>query len=326
MQRRRSSGLATIIGSALVVAFLAACGGSGDQKAAAGSPNASSASGGADLTGAGATFPYPIYSKWFADYAAKTGVKINYQSIGSGGGIRQLTEGTVDFGASDAPMSDEEHGESSRAPVLHVPTVLGAVVITYNVPGVTQPLKLDGDVIAEIFLGKITKWNDAARSPRSIPASSCPRTDILVVHRSDGSGTTYIFTDYLDGREPDVGQGARQRARRCSGPSASAARATRAWRARSSRRRARSAMSSWRMPSRTSCRTRRCKNAAGKFVDPTRRVGHGGGAGAAGEAAAQDGLPRLDRERARARPRIRSRRSRTCSSTRRTPMPRRARS
>jgi phosphate transport system substrate-binding protein len=150
---------------------------------------------GADLTGAGATFPYPIYSKWFADYAAKTGVKINYQSIGSGGGIRQLTEGTVDFGASDAPMSDDEQAKL-KVPVLHVPTVLGAVVITYSLPGVDKALKLNGDVLAKIFLGQIVKWNAAPIAALN-PGVKLPSNDILVVHRSDGSGTTYIFTDYL---------------------------------------------------------------------------------------------------------------------------------
>jgi phosphate transport system substrate-binding protein len=150
---------------------------------------------GADLTGAGATFPYPIYSKWFADYAAKTGVKINYQSIGSGGGIRQLTEGTVDFGASDAPMTDDEQAKL-KTPVLHVPTVLGAVVITYSVPGVDKPLKLNGDVLAKIFLGDIVKWNAGPIAALN-PGVKLPGNDILVVHRSDGSGTTFIFTDYL---------------------------------------------------------------------------------------------------------------------------------
>jgi phosphate transport system substrate-binding protein len=150
---------------------------------------------GADLTGAGATFPYPIYSKWFADYATKTGVKINYQSIGSGGGIRQLTEGTVDFGASDAPMSDAEQAKL-KIPVLHIPTVLGAVVITYNVPGVTQPLKLSGPVLAQIYAGTVTQWNAKAITDLN-PGVKLPTQDILVVHRSDGSGTTYIFSDYL---------------------------------------------------------------------------------------------------------------------------------
>src|SRR5260221_1225778 len=149
-----------------------------------------------DLNGAGATFPYPIYSKWFADYAAHTGVKINYQSIGSGGGIRQLSEQTVDFGASDAPMSDADLSNAKGGAVLHFPTVLGAVVITYNIPGVARPLNLSGDVVADIFLGKITKWNDVriARPNRGV---ALPASDILVIHRSDGSGTSYIFTDYL---------------------------------------------------------------------------------------------------------------------------------
>lgn len=156
---------------------------------------------GADLTGAGATFPYPIYSKWFADYAAKTGVKINYQSIGSGGGIRQLTEGTVDFGASDAPMSDDEQSKL-KTPVLHVPTVLGAVVITYSLPGIDKALKLNGDVLAKIFEGQIVKWNAAPIAALN-PGVKLPSNDILVVHRSDGSGTTYIFTDYLSAVSAD---------------------------------------------------------------------------------------------------------------------------
>ena len=153
-----------------------------------------------DLNGAGATFPYPIYSKWFADYAAITGVKINYQSIGSGGGIRQLTEGTVDFGASDAPMSDAELAKL-KAPVMHFPTVLGAVVITYNVPGITKAIRLTGPLVADIFAGKITKWNDA-RIASLNPGLTLPSRDILVVHRSDGSGTTYIFSDYLASVSP----------------------------------------------------------------------------------------------------------------------------
>src|SRR6476661_9791810 len=148
-----------------------------------------------DLNGAGATFPYPIYSKWFSDYASSTGVKINYQSIGSGGGIRQLTEGTVDFGASDAPMTDAELAKA-KGPILHFPTVLGAVVVTYNLSGLTAPLRLNGDEIAQIFAGKITKWNDS-RIATLNPGAKLPARDILVVHRSDGSGTTYIFSDYL---------------------------------------------------------------------------------------------------------------------------------
>jgi phosphate transport system substrate-binding protein len=153
-----------------------------------------------DLNGAGATFPYPIYSKWFADYAATTGVRINYQSIGSGGGIRQLTEGTVDFGASDAPMSDAELAKM-KSPVLHFPTVLGAVVITYNIPGITKAIRLTGPMVADIFAGRITKWNDT-RIASLNSGLKLPSTDILVVHRSDGSGTTYIFSDYLSSVSP----------------------------------------------------------------------------------------------------------------------------
>jgi phosphate transport system substrate-binding protein len=173
--------------------------------------SSNAASGGSvDLTGAGATFPYPIYSKWFSDYAKLSGVKINYQSIGSGGGIRQLSEGTVDFGASDGPMSDEELGKAKGGAILHIPTVLGADVITYNVPGITAPLKLTSSAIADIFMGRIQKWNDTRLASLN-PGVSLPNQDILVVHRSDGSGTTYIFTDYLTTAAPawktSVGRG-----------------------------------------------------------------------------------------------------------------------
>ncbi len=161
---------------------------------------------GVDLTGAGATFPNPIYSKWFSDYAAKTGVKINYQSIGSGGGIKQLSEETVDFGASDGPMSDAELAKAKGGPVLHIPTVLGAVVVTYNLPEVTRPLKLTGDVIADLFLGRITKWNDARLAALN-PGVKLPDRDVLVVHRSEGSGTTYIFSDYLTAVSPEWAKG-----------------------------------------------------------------------------------------------------------------------
>src|SRR3954466_9353336 len=158
--------------------------------------SSTASSGAVDLTGAGATFPYPIYSKWFSDYAQRTGVKINYQSIGSGGGIRQLSEQTVDFGASDSPMSDAELAGAKGGRVLHFPTVMGAVVITYNVPGLGAPLNLNAQTIADIFSGRITKWNDA-RIATLNTGTKLPASDILVVHRSDGSGTTYIFTDYL---------------------------------------------------------------------------------------------------------------------------------
>jgi phosphate transport system substrate-binding protein len=161
---------------------------------------------GADLTGAGSTFAYPIYSKWASIYAQKTGVKINYQSIGSGGGIRQLSDETVDFGASDGPMTDQQIAQAKGGAILHIPTVLGAVSITYNLPEVKQPLKLTGPVIAQIYLGKITKWNDPAIRQLN-PGVALPGSDILVVHRSDGSGTTYIFADYLSSVSSDWANG-----------------------------------------------------------------------------------------------------------------------
>ena len=157
---------------------------------------ASCASAQTTLNGAGATFPYPIYSKWFSEYhTLHPEIQINYQSIGSGGGIRQVQAGTVDFGASDGPMTDAQIAES-KVKVLHVPTVLGAVVPAYNVPGVTGDIKFTPDVLADIYLGKITKWNDG-RLAKSNPGVKFPDQNITVVHRSDGSGTTYIFTDYL---------------------------------------------------------------------------------------------------------------------------------
>jgi phosphate transport system substrate-binding protein len=177
-----------------------ACG-KDQAKTSADSGVARTSSGSVDLTGAGATFPYPLYSKWFSDYAAKTGVRINYQSIGSGGGIRQLSEETVDFGATDGPMSDDEMKRAKGGPILHIPTVLGADAITYNLPGVPSGLKLTPDVVADIFLGKVTKWNDP-RIATLNPGTRLPATDLLVVHRSDGSGTTYIFTDYLTSVSP----------------------------------------------------------------------------------------------------------------------------
>jgi phosphate transport system substrate-binding protein len=147
------------------------------------------------INGAGATFPYPLYSKWFDDYTkVDPSVRFNYQSIGSGAGQQQILAQTVDFGASDGPMSDENLAKAP-APILHIPTVAGAVVITYNIPG-NPSLKLDGPAIADIFLGKIIKWDDK-RIAALNPAVKLPKTDLIVVHRSDGSGTSYIFTDYL---------------------------------------------------------------------------------------------------------------------------------
>jgi phosphate transport system substrate-binding protein len=152
---------------------------------------------GQTLTGAGATFPNPIYTKWFDAYSKKTGVQINYQSIGSGGGIRQFTEGTVDFGASDGPMNESQIA-AVNGNVLHVPTVLGAVVATYNLPSLGETkLKFDGNVLVDIFMGRITKWNDPKIAALN-PGVKLPDIDVIVVHRSDGSGTTYVFTDYLN--------------------------------------------------------------------------------------------------------------------------------
>ncbi len=151
------------------------------------------------LVGAGATFPFPLYSRWFNAYGQRNPVRINYQSLGSGAGIRQFSEGTVDFGASDAPMSDED---LARVPgAMNLPMVLGSVAITYNLPTVTQPLRLDGPTIADIFSGSLQRWNDP-RIARLNPGVTLPDRAILPVHRSDGSGTTYVFTDYLSTISP----------------------------------------------------------------------------------------------------------------------------
>lgn len=163
------------------------------------------------INGAGATFPYPLYSKWFSEYAKiDPTVKFNYQSIGSGGGIKQITAQTVDFGASDKFLSDAEL-KAAPGKLLHIPTVMGAVVVTYNLPGISKGLKLNSEDVANIFLGKITKWNDK-RIADDNPGVTLPDKAIIVVHRSDGSGTTSIFTDYLAGVNSDwaqkVGKGA----------------------------------------------------------------------------------------------------------------------
>jgi phosphate transport system substrate-binding protein len=181
--RPRSLSLAAAAVAAVATLGALACGGAGKGETVS-------------LTGAGATFPYPVYSKWFDAYYQATGNQVNYQSLGSGAGVKQFTEGTVDFGATDGPMTDEEIAAMNGA-VLHIPTVLGADVVTWNLPslGATQ-LRFDAASIADIFLGKITKWNH----PRLValnPGVALPDKDILVVHRSDGSGTTYIWTDYL---------------------------------------------------------------------------------------------------------------------------------
>ncbi|HEY0875180.1 MAG TPA: phosphate ABC transporter substrate-binding protein PstS [Vicinamibacterales bacterium] len=173
---------------------LAACGGSGSGEGGTGSA--------AQINGAGATFPYPIYSKWFAEYnRLHPDVRINYQSQGSGAGIRQLTNKTVFFGASDQPMKDEQLA-SAPGEILHFPTVLGAVVPVYNLQGVTEELKFSGLVLANIVLGKITKWNDPALVTLN-PGVSLPDSNITFVHRSDGSGTTFVWADYLSKVSPE---------------------------------------------------------------------------------------------------------------------------
>ena len=151
------------------------------------------------LTGAGSTFDYPIFSKWFDSYNKMTGVQINYSSIGSGGGIKQVTESTVDFGATDAPLNEQQMSDFSSkrgTEVIHLPIIMGGVAITYNLPSVGQGLKLDGEALADIYLGKLKKWNDP-RIVKMNPGKNLPNKAILVAHRSDGSGTTFIFTNYL---------------------------------------------------------------------------------------------------------------------------------
>jgi phosphate transport system substrate-binding protein len=195
MLARRLS-LAATIGLALVAA---ACGGG---PPVTGDAAAGSSGGTLQINGAGATFPYPIYSKWFDEYHKKNPqVQINYQSIGSGGGIRQISNETVFFGATDGPMTDEQLKAAPR-PILHFPTVIGADVPVYNLPGLSAELKFTGPVLADIFLGKIKKWNDPAIA-KANAGVALPSMDITVVHRSDGSGTTYIWADYLAKVSPE---------------------------------------------------------------------------------------------------------------------------
>ncbi len=186
------------IAAAVLLAFCV----TGCKQSASTSATSEGQSSAQNLNGAGATFPYPIYSRWFSEYAsAHPGIHINYQSIGSGGGIRQVSEQTVDFGASDGPMSDQQLA-ASKTPLMHIPSVLGAVVPVYNIPGVTGNLNFAPDVIADIYLGKITKWNDP-RLAKDNPGVKFPSSAILPVYRSDGSGTTYIFTDFLSKVSPE---------------------------------------------------------------------------------------------------------------------------
>ncbi|HEY9404902.1 MAG TPA: phosphate ABC transporter substrate-binding protein PstS [Pyrinomonadaceae bacterium] len=196
-RRSSSSNVAFTVLLAGVLAFAAACSGERADSTTAGAGGET-----IRLQGAGATFPNPLYQKWLSEYGkVNPKARIDYQSIGSGGGIQQIQSQTVDFGASDAPMSDED---LKKAPgeLLHIPTVLGAVVITYNLQGIAEPLRFSPDVIADIFLGKLKKWNDP-RIAADNPGVALPATDISVVHRSDGSGTTAVFTDYLAKVSPE---------------------------------------------------------------------------------------------------------------------------
>ena len=184
------------------LALVAGCSGGSAPPAREGSAPADTAGGASQINGAGATFPYPLYSKWFAEYnKLQPGVRINYQSLGSGAGIRQLLSRTVFFGASDQPMKDDQL-QSAPGKILHFPTVLGAVVPIYNLPEVSQPLKFSGPLLADIVLGKVNKWNDPAIAKLN-PGVKLPTTDITFVHRSEGSGTTFIFADYLGKVSPE---------------------------------------------------------------------------------------------------------------------------
>ncbi|HVX40373.1 MAG TPA: phosphate ABC transporter substrate-binding protein PstS [Gemmatimonadaceae bacterium] len=197
---------------AICAVAVAACGSGSKSSGANASADtgnataASSASSSSDLTGAGSTFAAPIYTAWAQKYAQTGGAHVNYQSVGSGAGIKQLSEETVDFGASDGPMTDQQIAGAKGGPVMHFPTVLGGVSITYNLPEVKQPLKFTGPLLADIYLGTINKWNDP-RIAAVNPGVTLPAKDIVVTHRTEGSGTTYIFTDYLSTVSPKWGSG-----------------------------------------------------------------------------------------------------------------------
>lgn len=185
--------LTRLVAAALAVSMLSSC-----TKKEQSSPSA-----GVRLTGAGSTFVFPLMSKWTAEYTtANPNVQVNYQSIGSGGGIRQVSEGTVDFGATDGPMKDEQIAAATVGKIVHVPVIMGAAVAGYNLPGFTGELKLTSQTLADIFLGKVTQWNDPAIA-KANPGAKLPSTKILVAHRADGSGTTYIWTDYLSKVSPE---------------------------------------------------------------------------------------------------------------------------
>ncbi len=206
LRKPRAPRLLGVAALGLAVALVAAgCGGSkSNQPVTAG--NQRSSGGATSLSGAGATFPNPIYQRWFADFASTPkgkGVQVNYQSIGSGGGIKQFTAGTVDFGATDAPMKDDElkAAEAKGGTVIHIPTVLGAIVVTYNLAGLPAPLKLDGQLIGDIFLGKVKRWNDPAIAAQN-PGVGLPDLPTATVHRSDSSGTTANFTRFVAATSP----------------------------------------------------------------------------------------------------------------------------
>ncbi len=195
------AGLGMTLGSTLLLSSCNSSGsksGGSDSSATVGS---NSGSAGNTLTGAGSTFVYPLFSKMFAEYGQAHDIKVNYQSIGSGGGILQLTNKTVDFGASDAPLN-EEQTKKIGAPVLHIPMASGADVVTYNLPGISQSLKMTPDLLANIFLGKVARWNDAKIAAVN-PGVKLPDLPLMVIHRSDGSGTTFIWTDYLTKVSPE---------------------------------------------------------------------------------------------------------------------------
>jgi phosphate transport system substrate-binding protein len=201
--------LFVVSAAAILGIITSGCNSGSSDKSASADSTATSGNSDKTLLGAGSTFVYPLFSKQFSEYNKLTGLKINYQAIGSGGGILQLTNKTIDFGGSDAPLT-EEQAQKMRVPVLHIPMCSGAVVISYNLPEVKDTLKLTPDVIANIYLGKITKWNDP-KITNINPGVKIPATPILVARRSDGSGTTNIFTDYLSKVNPEwstkVGKG-----------------------------------------------------------------------------------------------------------------------
>jgi phosphate transport system substrate-binding protein len=194
-------------GALAIVMLIAACGGASTPTPSGGAANAcfpvkgQCAEEAQALTGAGATFPAVIYTKWVEEYYKLTGVQVNYQSIGSGGGIKSISDKTVDYGATDGPMNDQQLADA-KAPILHIPMVMGAVVPTYNLPGVTAQLKFNGDTLAQIYLGNVKRWNDAKIAATN-PGVTLPDQAITPVERSDGSGTTYVWTDFLSKVSPE---------------------------------------------------------------------------------------------------------------------------